>query len=253
MAAILDHESFHQPPDPGVWVWRYMDLSKFAALLQKRALSFVRTDHLGDPFEGSVPASTARFWDAVRSLNASGADSPYAGMPDPLLSELDVHMQKARRRMVTSSYVSCWHVNEAESAAMWRLYSKSSDAVCIRSDYSTLAAALPSECYLGLVQYLDFKTGHINPDNLLNALAFKRRSFEHEREVRAVIWDGTRMQDEDLPLIRDVPIDLGQLLKGIYVSPEAPEWFRDVVAGLATKYGVEVPVEHSEMNATPMY
>lgn len=34
-------------------LWRYMDFTKFVAMLNNKALYFCRLDHLGDPFEGA--------------------------------------------------------------------------------------------------------------------------------------------------------------------------------------------------------
>jgi hypothetical protein len=45
------HPSFPQPEDTGVSVWRYIDLSKFVWMLQRKALYFTRADLLGDPYE----------------------------------------------------------------------------------------------------------------------------------------------------------------------------------------------------------
>lgn len=254
MGATLDHESFPQPTEASVWLWRYMDLSKFAALLQKGALIFPRADLLGDPFEGSVPEANARFYEAITALRSSGGEDPFAGMPDEAIKQIAEQMSRGRRKMVTTTFVSCWHMNDRESAAMWKLYSSSSDAVAVRTDYATLAAALPSECFLGVVRYIDFKLDAVPEGNLLNPIMVKRRSFAHEHEARAVIWDGESFgHDKQLPAMREVAVDLHALIKGIYVSPDAPDWFRDVVAGLVTRYGLTVPVEHSEMNATPLY
>ncbi|MGI4801337.1 MAG: hypothetical protein ACRYG8_46410, partial [Janthinobacterium lividum] len=50
-------------------LWRYMDLSKFAALLQKRTLHFARADNLGDPLEGSVPKPSSTW-----GLRSSGTE-----------------------------------------------------------------------------------------------------------------------------------------------------------------------------------
>jgi hypothetical protein len=50
--AADEHESFPQPPDTRIRVWRYMDLAKFLWCLQHEALFFARLDRLGDPFEG---------------------------------------------------------------------------------------------------------------------------------------------------------------------------------------------------------
>lgn len=44
---------------PGQKLWRYMDLAKFLALLEDRALYFARADKLGDPFEGAAGIADA--------------------------------------------------------------------------------------------------------------------------------------------------------------------------------------------------
>jgi hypothetical protein len=78
---------------------------------------------------------------------------------------------------------------------MWRLYTQTQDAVAIRSSYQRLVSCLPDEALIGLVHYVDFEETTIAMTNRLAPFAMKRKSFEHEREVRAVIiecpfWDG---------------------------------------------------------------
>lgn len=256
MTAQLDHESFPQPPNPEVPLWRYMDLSKFAALLQKRALIFARGDQLGDPFEGSIPLPNARFPEALIALRQAAPDlDPYKDLPIEAVLSMTKTSSELRWRMVKSVYVSCWHMNEAESAAMWKVYSKSDDAVCVLTDYKTLSEALPDDSMLGTVQYVDFKKHQLKEGNAFNALMIKRLSFAHEREARAVIWKPEMIEPNAPlgPLIIHVDVDLAQLIKLIYVSPQSPDWFRDVVADLVTTYGLEVKVEHSEMNAEPLF
>ena len=50
-----DAREFHDPPPSDAILWRYMDFTKFVALLEMRALFFARSDKLNDPFEGSLP------------------------------------------------------------------------------------------------------------------------------------------------------------------------------------------------------
>lgn len=45
--------STYKRPIPEAALWRYMDFTKFVALLKDNALYFARADHLGDPFEGA--------------------------------------------------------------------------------------------------------------------------------------------------------------------------------------------------------
>lgn len=58
---------------------------------------------------------------------------------------------------------------------------------------------------------------------------------------------------QDLPDIRYVAVDLGQLVDRIFISPGAPDWFLDVVKGLAETYGLTAPIERSELSASPLF
>lgn len=48
-------------------------------------------------------------------------------------------------------------------------------------------------------------------------------------------------------------IDIEKLIAAIYISPYAPKWFEDVVYDVVKKYGLNKPIFHSEMAATPFY
>ncbi len=253
MAAQVNHPSFLQPHDPDVPLWRYMDLSKFADLLQRRSLAFPRADRLGDPFEGSVPVSNALHIQRVIEARQNGMSLDYyEKLDDQMLSNMAQLTSDSRKQMIKSCYVSCWHMNEYESQAMWKVYSASDEAVCIRTKYRTLQELLPDECYIGRVSYINYNEHHISDSNLFAPLVHKRMSFSYEREARAIIWDGDRM-GQDLPSIRYVAVDLGQLVDRIFISPDAPDWFLDVVKGLAATYGLTTPIERSELSASPLF
>lgn len=231
-----------------------MDLSKFVSLLQKRALIFPRSDCLGDPFEGSYPVANA--WSVTNfmheiALQAEGGNLDKIGQSD--LESISQTMVNFRKNVLRAAFVSCWHMNEAESAAMWRLYSSSNDAVCIRTDYQTLASLLPDDIILGTVRYMDYKVDRIESGNFYAPLMIKRRSFDHEREARAIIFDSQVFQGEIPPTLKEVAVDIHRLIKQVYVSPNAPDWFHEVVLGLSVKYQLSVPVGHSEMTGDPLY
>ncbi len=127
---IVELDGLAQPPG-GLCLWRYMDLSKFVLLLDASALWFSHVPLLGDPHEGSRgPATIAARTAYVRSeleaarieLLQKGHDPSEvidvdAAMPD--LVAQDSRMAQTMRMMM---YVNCWHANEDESVAMWRLY-----------------------------------------------------------------------------------------------------------------------------------
>jgi hypothetical protein len=182
---ILKHESFQPPSSPDVSIWRYMDLTKFLWMLQKKALYFARSDLLGDPYEGHY----------TEAASASAGSA-----------------QTITRPMKMSTFVSCWHMNDDESAAMWKLYTSHQQSVCLRSKYSLLAELLPESCFAGCVKHIDYRTAAISFQNGLNFINYKRRSYEHEKELRAVVWDLQNAFSNKPETAKVVPIDLGKLI-----------------------------------------
>lgn len=77
-------------------------------------------------------------------------------------------------------------MNEYESAAMWKLYSKTNESIAIETTYCKLKNVLPNDIMIGKVRYIDFEKDTINPTNVFNSFLHKRKSFEHENEVRII-------------------------------------------------------------------
>jgi hypothetical protein len=79
-------------------------------------------------------------------------------------------------------------MSDYESAAMWKLYLRD-HGVAIQTTFQALTASLASEedGYVGLVKYIDFQTALIPENNAFWPFVHKRRSFDFEHEVRAVI------------------------------------------------------------------
>src|SRR5208283_5194086 len=93
------------------------------------------------------------------------------------------------------SFVNCWHMNEVESAAMWKIYSTSKDSVCLQTTFARLRDVLPEDdVYIGVVNYISYDRDMIPDDNGLWPLFHKRKSFEHERELRA-LWSNIKNMD----------------------------------------------------------
>lgn len=73
-------------------------------MLENSGLFFCRADCLGDPFEGSIPRANER-------LQAEMARDSEAEVLK--LETLRDWRRQERKRM----FISCWHMNENESAA----------------------------------------------------------------------------------------------------------------------------------------
>lgn len=218
-----------------------MDFTKFVSMLDLKALFFARSDLLGDAFEGA--GSIANF--KLRPI--------LDATPDRIKA-----LSEARGRLRKKVFTNCWHMNERESAAMWKLYARSNEAVAVQSTYQLLHSCLPAKTYLGPVHYIDYENDFLPEDDLLRAFMCKRMSFEHERELRALI----RLVPEEPetfvgytvgPIGRTVAVNLHDLIQNIHVAPTAPTWFADLVRNVMSKYQLDKPVVESSLDDRPVF
>jgi hypothetical protein len=210
------------------------------------------------------PDSSVR-WRSLRGSRQLLKENPeLAGIPAPgkltagEIAALREEMSKVRKKMLGSFYCSCWHMNEHESAAMWRLYCQSNEAICIQSTFELLEAALPDWVNVGVVRYIDYELDTIEEGNLFNPVMTKRKSFEHEREVRAIAlaWPQNPECEVSKAVVGDVvrvPVDLTATLLTVRVSPTSPEWYRNVVDGLLAKFNLPLTVGQSSLDAKPLF
>jgi hypothetical protein len=237
----------------GATLWRYMDLTKLLWLLDRKSLFFTRADKLSDPWEGSAPTRNREAYRTIFSgIVPKSREEQYAGF-----------ISRIKEGMRRHTYVSCWHQNECESAAMWKLYLQSEQGIAIRSNFERLRDAL-SRCanhsvFIGQVKYIDYSHETMPEGNTLWPFVHKRRSFEHEREVRAVIQEQSGTEGDPLvaqPLGEhgiDIPIDIELLIEKILIAPTSPSWVADLVKSLVERYGLNGRVHQSELAVGPLY
>jgi hypothetical protein len=223
-----------------------MDLTKFLSLIENRCLLFPRADQFNDPYEGRL----ARAGVLQLRDQAAKAKVPPA-VVDQLLNLIDV----CRRQI----YISCWFASEHESAAMWKLYLQSPEGIAIRTDHDTLTAALeksPLTIRTTMVKYVDYDKVSIAPGNFFFPFVHKRSSFEHERELRAIIWSEepiNKSQISDETTSVQVDIVPQKLVKSVHVSPTAPKWFGRLVEQVLKHYTLTIPVVRSGLYDRPTY
>jgi hypothetical protein len=240
-------------PEPGSYLWRYMDFAKYVSLLSSRSIFFARVDTFGDQFEGAKGLTERKkAWDAhflkffrealrtdpgAHSQRLSGEEIERRA--SKFITELE-HIGTSDK---TRTFVSCWHENQFESEAMWRLYSSFvPNAIAVRTTYERLYEALGRypQIPIGRIKYIDMNRSFAGVND---AFWRKRISFQHENEVRALIRDHAC---KDLGKL--VSCDLHILVEAVYVSPLAPHWFSAVVNDVTAKYGLSVTVSSSKLN-----
>lgn len=254
-------KEIYESPHKHAKLWRYLDLAKFISLLQTKSLFFARADNFEDPFECAKGYRRAEpKWDAYYAGFFNGAISSAEKLQgwNNVLSEEEKH-EEAFRLLKTlkdismkdrqNTFICCWHENEYESEAMWKLYTSNlSQGIAIQTTYERLYNSLHRDpnIDIGRVNYVDFENHLCGPNG---AWWFKRKSFEHEREVRAVIKKQSKNSIESIKC----PIDIDILIENIYVSPTAPHWYWDLVIDVASKYGVEKGINCSSLSEEPFY
>ena len=241
-----EHPVFEKPDDENIKIWRYLDFTKLASQLDKQALFFIRADKLSDPFEGSYSKANIKLRPII-----------YKDIPKKSQEQFPDIYKKIKRSM----FVNCWHINEGESAAMWKLYLKSDEGVAIQSTFKRLTESfndyLEDEVCIGKVRYIDYENEWLPEGNLFYPFLHKRKSFEHEHELRAIILysgdEGIDLTRESSDLGMHIPVNLDILIEKIFVSPTAPKWFNDLITSIIAKYNLKKEVIQSSLANDPVY
>ncbi len=241
--ANTTHACFRQPDSNDIKLWRYMDFTKFMGMLCSKGLYFCRADCFEDPFEGTFSKA-----------NHTLRPTVYKDAPPEMLQQFRAVTKETRKR----TFINCWHANEFESAAMWRLYSKSDEAIAIETDYKNLANLLPELVFIGMVDYVDWENHWIPEGNLFYPFMHKRKSFEHEKEIRAVIMDFPTTDDGSFPKTifekgRNIEVDIQKLIKAVHISPSAPDWIKEIITQSIKKFGFEFEVKKSDLYSEPVF
>jgi hypothetical protein len=253
------HAVFNPPENENAKIWRYMDFTKFVSMLDSKALFFTNVDSLEDKFEGSF---SKYIFDP--SIEKQATEEQHQQIRKAREEYL-----KYNRIVKKRAFINCWHLNEFESAAMWKLHLKSEEGIAIQSTYSRLVESFrnfdENNIFIGKVNYIDYEKEQISLFNAFSPFICKRKSFEHERELRAVLWNFPIPPDPECGISepkvkakvslygRSVPVELKTLVDTVYVSPTSEKWFEDLVVSVMKKYDFEKTVTKSSLANDPIF
>jgi len=242
-----DHESFVDQPAPSQRLWRYMDLARYLSMLGAGALHFSRADQMLDRWEGAYGAANV--------------------LARPVMyGEHYEMMERSRAQtgafMRSVVHMSCWHLSEVESAAMWDLYQREGRGVAVVTDWASLTQSITSErtVFGARVRYIDYDTTLISEGNMFDAFLCKRESYAHEKEVRLIAMTGLQGPvdaDGNGSLVPEGPVvpvevDLEAMIKEVRVAPDAPNWIHAAVEDVTRRYGFGFPVGQSDLARDPV-
>jgi hypothetical protein len=254
-------------------LWRYLSLDKLVDLLSTSELFFTPLAAFAktDPFEGYLPSVAFDAHASISSKYVNDLELAHQQLAEhrrnkgyPLTDAERVtletsleDMRSSLRRLLPAiaktTTVNCWHANDGESEAMWRLYAENGKAVAVETTLDALKESIqerdsPSIVHIYPVKYLDFFDSALQPKDCVVeghlAPLLKRISYQHEREVRAFIGkvapnpragaDVAFWKPEPIRL----PIDVRLLVKAIHVSPYAGEPFPSSVMKICEAFGL---------------
>lgn len=248
-------------------LWRYMDLAKFLSMLEDSALFFTRLDHFVDKFEGTLGVkSNEKTWQEhdmewrKRWIEIEHKSKGEVLTAEELEKESVEKFEQFRKNIAnyrTSNYVSCWHQTDTESEAMWQLYTRDTkQGIAIQTTFERLYQALPAvpQPNFGLVRYVDYSEYNNGTSgkqfHIFQAPWYKRKSFEHEKEFRVIVHDDRKPGFRDWN--KKIRVDLNFLIENIYVSPDADEWFVQLLNDiLRNRYHLYLRAQQSQLNELP--
>ena len=228
------------PKNNNLHIWRYIDLTKLLSLLETQSVYFCRSGKLNDPFECSItkPALEA------------------------MKKEVPLPTQKIFHSFKEKAFLSCWHLSEYESEAMWKLYSNFNLGIAIKSSVGGLMKSFSIEerydIYIGEVNYLDYEKDFFNYGNIFCYFCNKRESFECEKEIRAMVSHALENPERKANESYDglgvnIKVDLNQLIENIYIAPFSPPWYFDLVKSVLKRYNTEFDVSPSSLDREPLF
>ena len=175
-------------------------------------------------------------------------------------------------------YVSCWHKEECENYAMWKIYGQISEALAIETTMDKLKMAYFNNypntlAYLHEVEYVlkenqeqdyysrvlkpinkrPFQVGIGQNDYHLKFFFFKDKGFKFEHEVRLVALDESynlKASNTKAGIYVNFK-SVESFIQKVKISPTAPRWFEGLVSDLLNRYGIDTEIEHSRFFEQP--
>jgi hypothetical protein len=235
------HDDLTTPADDTV-LWRYMDFAKFIQMIGTEALWFLRVDQFEDPLEATLTdaemASIHSLYQGASGLLRTNAKE-YSNIPE--------WMRK-------TTFINCWRAGNWEFLAMWDLYGKGNGILAVKSSIGILKGELSATkvpIRIAQIGYVDWDSEAALSHHPLQLCARKEKSYEHEAEVRAIIWrqdneNGVDELTDKITHVMRIPINIRKLITEVVVGPREKPWVAALVKDVMKRYGLQQPVKVSD-------
>lgn len=134
--------------------------------------------------------------------------------------------------------VSCWHsnVDDSESIAMWKIYCNDINSVCINTTIGQLLDSIEKDKDINLliqkIEYIDHRADYysLEVDSKIAPFVHKHKAYKFENEIRLIAYNHSNdplSNREDAGSL--ISLKSNNFINSVKVSPEAPEWFFNLV------------------------
>lgn len=184
-----------------------------------------RVDKLGDPFEKSYPKENVSRRVIIHKKCTESIPIHFGGTFEQrpaALSKLCINF----RRFI---YINSWQENKHESVVMRKLFLNSEKGITIRPTFGRVRDCFGCEThdiFIGKLQHVDYSGTVISEHNFFHPLLPKKKSFKHEKELRAVIFEFATEPPFIPPFVDEIPIsvDLDISSDKIRLAHPRPRW-----------------------------
>jgi len=246
----------------GEFLWKYLDLFKLLDLIVSQKLYFTRFDHFEDGLEGLTgKAISLMAFTQVRPLTMDTINKSFDEKTQKRHVKNDQNRRKELEEIINKSqqtqFASCWFLDDRESLAMWKLYSKK-EGVALKLKAKELVETLIASAksftnsdfqilYYGVVDYKNIWPFdmHEHYEGKFNGLK-KDRSYSHENEYRFVAVVPSAQQD----IYQSFKLPIGELKDfnvEIITNPFMESWQFESLKNLLNNYGLDNKLTTSKM------
>ena len=227
-------------------LWRYLRPERFFDTLETGTMYFASANQFEDEFEGAVAVQMG--------------DEP----TDPRYREME-GTERAFFELKRLTKISCWHVAEYESDAMWKLYAGDNKGIAVRTTPERLRVAIKpfrlrpddgvEDMWAGPVTYEDLTKVRMKSLPMLARFFYKHRAFEWEREFRLAVSlrmaeeFGVQVPEDGISVEVDLDSLVYQIVLGSRTSPEA----REEIMQRVDRAGLGDRLEKSSLLGRPRY
>ncbi|MGM0563660.1 MAG: DUF2971 domain-containing protein [Pseudomonadota bacterium] len=227
-------------PSDDLTIWRFVSIEEIFSILVRRRLFIKRVFFFRDPYEGY---RSKKYYDFLKRRIESSQKLLIDNSEEGIKQVLG-NFKTAQKNALKTHYASCWHANEHESAAMWDAYSNIGVVVAIKTNVKNLKESLQEnrQIYsnIGMVKYIDYESGEESTSIAESSSIYqKRRSFEHEKELRLTVLDlmSSILEDHQLSIGAELHVSPEILIEEIYLHPDSEDFFVETMKETFKKLG----------------